>query len=122
MNDPRPPVPPRSRTVRGAAAGRCAPKAPTVADPGNRCRGWPRLRLYRPAARLPFPSIVVESRNDPLALRTHRDADGRVGSQLVHLGEVGHLNPASRYGEWRDAERLANETIALGEGRSGPRD
>lgn len=32
---------------------------------------------------------------------------------FVDLGEVGHLNPASGYGEWRDAERLIGEVIAL---------
>ncbi|CAM3999226.1 RBBP9/YdeN family alpha/beta hydrolase [Roseateles saccharophilus] len=59
--------------------------------------GW----LPVPRARLPFRSIVCASRNDPIA-RFERVAElaRDWGSELVDLGEVGHLNPASGYGEW----------------------
>ena len=62
--------------------------------------GW----LPVPRARLPFRSIVCASRNDPLA-RFDRVADlaRDWGSELVDLGEVGHLNPASGYGAWPPA-------------------
>ncbi|VWD20754.1 alpha/beta hydrolase [Burkholderia lata] len=74
--------------------------------------GWTPV----PTERLPFPSIVAASRNDPLARfeRVEALAAGW-GGKLVDLGEVGHLNPASGYGEWRDAERLIGEVIALAE-------
>ena len=82
--------------------------------------GYPALEALRaggwlpvPRTRLPFPSIVAASRNDPLA-----DFD-RVaqmaqdwGSRLVDLGEVGHLNPASGYGEWPRAEQFIAELAA----------
>ncbi|KVF70941.1 alpha/beta hydrolase [Burkholderia sp. FL-7-2-10-S1-D7] len=73
-------------------------------------QGWTPV----PTRPLPFPSIVAASRNDPLARfeRTQALAAGW-GSRLVDLGEVGHLNPASGYGEWRDAERLIGAVIAL---------
>ncbi|VWB73062.1 alpha/beta hydrolase [Burkholderia lata] len=73
--------------------------------------GWTPI----PTGRLPFPSIVAASRNDPLARfeRVEALAAGW-GGKLVDLGEVGHLNPASGYGEWRDAERLIREVAALG--------
>ncbi|MCA7997700.1 RBBP9/YdeN family alpha/beta hydrolase [Burkholderia metallica] len=73
--------------------------------------GWTPI----PTGRLPFPSIVAASRNDPLARfeRVEALAAGW-GSRLVDLGEVGHLNPASGYGEWQDAERLIHEVAALG--------
>ena len=65
--------------------------------------GW----LPVPRKRLPFPSIVAASSNDPLA------SPARVeqlaldwGSELVQLGEVGHLNPASGFGEWPQAVEL----------------
>jgi uncharacterized protein len=63
--------------------------------------GW----LPVPREPLPFPSIVAGSRNDPLAAfdRVAELAQGW-GSQLVDLGEVGHLNPASGYGDWPRAE------------------
>jgi predicted alpha/beta hydrolase family esterase len=68
--------------------------------------GW----LPVPRDPLPFPSIVAASRNDPLA-RFERVAElARAwGSRLVDLGAVGHLNPASGYGEWPQAEALMRE-------------
>ena len=34
------------------------------------------------------------------------------GSRLVDIGAVGHLNPASGYGEWSEAETLLDELDA----------
>ena len=66
-----------------------------------------------PRARLPFPSIVAASRNDPLADydRVAELAEAW-GSRLVDLGEVGHLNPASGYGEWPRADEFIRELAA----------
>lgn len=73
--------------------------------------GW----LPVPRDRLPFPSIVAASRNDPLG-RFERVADlaRDWGSQLVDLGEVGHLNPASGFGEWPGAMQLIDELSTVG--------
>lgn len=59
--------------------------------------GW----LPVPRDELPFPSIVALSGNDPLgrADRVAALAHGW-GSDIVELGDVGHLNPASGYGPW----------------------
>lgn len=70
--------------------------------------GW----LPVPRTRLPFRSLVAASSNDPLA-----DLDRVValaqdwGSELINLGNVGHLNPASGYGEWHDADGLIQQLI-----------
>ncbi|CAD6506799.1 RBBP9/YdeN family alpha/beta hydrolase [Paraburkholderia sabiae] len=71
-----------------------------------RDNGW----LPMPRERLPFPSIVVASTNDPLA-RFERVAGMAQawGSRLVHAGAVGHLNPASGFGEWPRAAELVAE-------------
>ncbi len=71
--------------------------------------GW----LPVPRSRLPFPSIVAASRNDPLG-RFERVAElaRDWGSRLVDLGDVGHLNPASGYGEWPRAEAIIDELSA----------
>ncbi|KVQ61636.1 RBBP9/YdeN family alpha/beta hydrolase [Burkholderia territorii] len=76
-----------------------------------RANGW----LPVPRERLPFPSIVAASRNDPLARfeRAQALAAGW-GSRLVDLGEVGHMNPASGYGEWGGAEELIAELQGVG--------
>lgn len=65
--------------------------------------GW----LPIPRQPLPFPSILAASRNDPLASfeRLEQLADDW-RSELVDLGEVGHLNPAAGFGEWSQAEVL----------------
>ena len=63
--------------------------------------GW----LPVPRTRLPFRSIVAASCNDPLGAFDRVAALARGwGSTLVHLGEVGHLNPASGHGEWPQAD------------------
>lgn len=82
--------------------------------------GYPRLEALRaggwlpvPRAQLPFPSIVAASRNDPLASFERVEQMARDwGSRLVDLGEVGHLNPASGYGEWALAEAFIEELSA----------
>jgi predicted alpha/beta hydrolase family esterase len=75
-----------------------------------RAAGW----LPVPRARLPFTSIVAGSRNDPLASYDRVAGLARDwGSELVDLGEVGHLNPASGYGEWPRAEELIARLSAL---------
>lgn len=71
-----------------------------------RDNGW----LPTPRAPLPFPSIVAASTNDPLG-RYERVAElaAQWGSRLVDVGAVGHLNPASGYGEWPRALDLIRE-------------
>jgi uncharacterized protein len=84
--------------------------------------GYPTIEQLRshhwlpvPRKRLPFSSIVAASRNDPLASfdRVEELARGW-GSRLVDLGNVGHLNPASGFGEWPRAEQLIDE-LCMGE-------
>jgi uncharacterized protein len=71
--------------------------------------GW----LPVPRNRLPFPSIVAASRNDPLGrLDRVTDLARGWGSRVVDLGSVGHLNPASGFGEWPLAEELIRELSA----------
>ena len=70
--------------------------------------GW----LPIPRRKLPFPAIVAASTNDPLA-RFER-VEGYAsdwGARLVDVGAVGHLNPASGFGEWKQAETLLQELI-----------
>jgi len=71
-----------------------------------RANGW----LPTPRAPLPFRSIVGASTNDPLARYERVETLALAwGSKLVNLGNVGHLNPASGYGDWPQAEELIRE-------------
>jgi len=54
-----------------------------------------------PAARLPFPSLLVASANDPYG--PHSEAETKAshwGSRLVSAGEAGHINAESGHGPW----------------------
>ena len=76
--------------------------------------GYPRTQELRehgwlpiPREPLPFPTLLAASRNDPLCAFASAEALARDwGSELVDLGTVGHLNPASGYGEWPRALAL----------------
>jgi predicted alpha/beta hydrolase family esterase len=71
-----------------------------------RDNGW----LPTPRTRLPFPSVVAASTNDPLGGIERVEALARAwGSRFVNVGAVGHLNPAAGYGEWPQAEIFVRE-------------
>ena len=74
-------------------------------------QGW----LPIPMLPLPFPSIVAASTNDALgAYDRVRALAAAWGSRFGSLGAVGHLNPASGYGEWPAAtDLLADLTDTL---------
>ena len=63
-----------------------------------------------PVARLPFPSKVVCSQNDEWATpaRARQFAEAW-GSELVDIGEAGHINAASGYGAWPAGLALLEE-------------
>lgn len=72
--------------------------------------GW----LPIPRQPLPFPSLLAASSNDPLAtLARSRAFANDWGSRLVELGPVGHLNPASGYGRWPQAQDLIAQLLAM---------
>lgn len=77
--------------------------------PDIEANGW----LPIPRKKLPFPAIVVASRNDPLASFERLEAMAAAwGAELYDAGNVGHLNPAAGFGPWPGAtpllERLAD--------------
>lgn len=80
---------------------------PSIRD--LRAHGW----LPIPRLPLPFPSIVAASGNDPLANPVRLRSLARAwGSRVHELGPVGHLNPASGFGEWPGALPLVDELLA----------
>ena len=73
---------------------------PDVANPAIRPR---HLMTFGPYPRdpLPFPSVVVASRNDPYcAFEVAEDIAGAWGSLFMDAGEAGHLNAESGHGPW----------------------
>jgi predicted alpha/beta hydrolase family esterase len=54
-----------------------------------------------PTYRLPFPTILVASRNDPwMSQRTAFSWGTLWGSELVDAGSLGHINADSGLGDW----------------------
>lgn len=73
---------------------------PDVANPKIRPK---HLMTFGPYPRdpLPFPSVVVASRNDPFSdFDAAEDIAGAWGSLFVDAGESGHLNAESGHGPW----------------------
>ena len=63
-----------------------------------------------PREPLPFRSLVAASRNDPLGrFEMVTELAQSWGSDLLDLGEVGHLNPASGFGDWPLADTLIHQ-------------
>jgi predicted alpha/beta hydrolase family esterase len=60
----------------------------------------PAFALY-PRDPLPFPSLVIASRNDPFAAYAQTEDLGyALGGQLLDAGEAGHVNAESGHGPW----------------------
>ncbi len=65
-----------------------------------------------PEAALPFPSILVTSRNDPyLTMAQARRLARRWGARLADAGEAGHINAASELGDWAFGRLLLNTLL-----------
>jgi predicted alpha/beta hydrolase family esterase len=73
---------------------------PDVANPKIKPRHLMTFGPY-PREPLPFPSIVIASRNDPFcAFDVAEDIAGAWGSLFIDAGETGHLNADSGFGPW----------------------
>lgn len=76
----------------------------------------PLVRRFAPAPSkiLPFPSILVASRNDRYAAFDRLEALARSwGSRFVDVGHAGHINAGSGLGDWPDGEVLLEELVEL---------
>ncbi|WP_374380374.1 RBBP9/YdeN family alpha/beta hydrolase [Dongia sp.] len=72
----------------------------------------PETRSFRPMpmSRLPFPSTVVASGDDPYVARARAQAFALAwGSRFVDIGAAGHINTASGFGEWPLGRLLLGE-------------
>lgn len=67
-----------------------------------------------PLVRLPFPTVVVASDDDPYVSADRARAYAQAwGSRLVQLSGAGHINVASGHGEWPEGWALLEELRAL---------
>jgi predicted alpha/beta hydrolase family esterase len=83
--------------------------APSDPDGPNYPAG-PRGFSPMPLDRLPFPSIVVASRDDTyVTLERAAEYAAAWGSRFVEIGAAGHINTASGLGAWPVGYALVNE-------------
>lgn len=60
-----------------------------------------------PLQKLPFKSLIVASSNDPYGSVQHAQTCAQAwGSELVNIGDYGHINAASGLGVWADGLSL----------------
>jgi predicted alpha/beta hydrolase family esterase len=71
------------------------------ADVDDPSLGTPRTFSPMPLERLPFPSWIVGSRDDPFAAFERAEAFAAAwGGQLLDAGRSGHVNVESGHGPW----------------------
>ena len=78
-----------------------------------------RSFLPMPASRLPFPSILVASEDDPyLPIGIAPRLAHSWGSEFVSVGMQGHINVASGHGPWPAGDRILERLCQSGAARS----
>ena len=96
--------------VAGPVLGALLVAPPDVDAPG----AHPLIRRFAPCPRtvLPFPSLVVASRDDPYAtIERSREMAGQWLSGFVDVGIAGHINALSDLGAWDAGQRLLERFI-----------
>jgi uncharacterized protein len=84
---------------------------PDVGRPGVDPR-LARFALPGEPRRLPFPSILVASEDDPYCdLGAAHSLAEALGSRIENVGAVGHINAASGLGDWPRGQRLLAELL-----------
>lgn len=65
-----------------------------------------------PTERLPFPALLVASRNDPYMALVKAESAARAWSvPLIDLGAAGHINVQSGFGRWTRGYALAGQVL-----------
>ena len=81
------------------------------------------VRDLLPQRALPFPAVLVASRNDPWMPRGSAiDWGARWGAEFVDAGEAGHVNADSNLGEWDAGLALLDRLIGRASAQDATRD
>lgn len=98
---------PDARKVQGALL--VAPPDVERPDLRQQLPGWAPMACQP----LPFPAVLVASRNDPYGSAAHAQALADAwGGQYVDVGARGHLNADSGLGDWPEGLALLQTLIA----------
>lgn len=65
-----------------------------------------------PLNKLPIPSILVASENDPfLSINQGRFFADHLGSEFINIGRKGHVGEDSGLGEWKEGQALIQKLV-----------
>ena len=97
-------------THRVKAALLVAPPDVEREDTRQKLPSWSPVALKR----LPFPTVVIASSNDPFCALPRAQAFAQAwGSQFLEVGPHGHLNAASGLGDWPAAFQQLQQLLDL---------
>jgi predicted alpha/beta hydrolase family esterase len=100
--------PAADKWVRGALL-----VAPPMADP-VKLDGLLASFAPMPLGQLPFPSVLVASRDDPYMTFAQAGDVARLwGARLVDQGFCGHINAQSGLGDWPEGQALLDELAVV---------
>jgi len=67
-----------------------------------------------PCRRLPFPSMVIASNDDPyLTIERAQELAEMWGGQFLNIGSAGHINSESGLGDWPDGKRMLRRLLEM---------
>lgn len=112
-----------ARWAQEAGTGKIAGAFMVATSDIDRFAGTPQLTAkgFDPLVlkRLPFPSVVLASRNDErVAMERSRQFAAAWGARFVEIGERGHIGSAAKLGLWPQGLVLLGQFIALLEAKA----
>ena len=97
----------------GAAAKAALLVAPADVDSPLRTPDEVRSFSPVPLKRLPFPSVVVVSTDDPFySMKRANEFAAAWGSRVVRLEKAGHINADAGFGPWPEGRLLLDQLVA----------
>jgi len=97
-------------THRVSGALLVAPGDPDQADLQAALKSWSPV----PAQRLPFPSLLLGSQNDPYcSLARAQGFAAAWGAEFIDFGARGHINADSGLGDWPEGRGLLARLLAM---------
>lgn len=98
--------------IKDKIAGAFFVAPPDVTDETIRPKHLMTFGPY-PQEKLPFPSVIIASRNDPFSSYEAAEALATaLGSQLIDAGESGHINAESGHGPWPEGTLVFSQFLS----------
>lgn len=98
--------------IKDKIAGAFFVAPPDVTDETIRPKHLMTFGPY-PQEKLPFPSVIIASRNDPFSsYEAAKALATALGSHLIDAGESGHINAESGHGPWPEGTLVFSQFLS----------